>query len=95
MIVYRKGDTLIMNGENQSCVEWILQRLTKLEQALSVDELTNEITYILGFSENIQRLTGFFFVIKLKIIGLSLQMLLNGRMRMLNHGMKNLILFLK
>lgn len=48
MIVYRKGDTLIMNGENRSRVELILQRLTKLEQAHSVDELTNEITCILG-----------------------------------------------
>ena len=37
-----------MNGENQSRVELILQRLTELEQAHSVDELTNEITYILG-----------------------------------------------
>ena len=48
MIVYRKGDTLIMNGEKQSRVELILQRLTELEQAHSVDELTNEITCILG-----------------------------------------------
>ena len=37
-----------MNGENQSRVELILQRLTELEQAHSVDELINEITYILG-----------------------------------------------
>ena len=34
-----------MNGENQSRVEWILQRLTKLEQVHSVDELTNEKIY--------------------------------------------------